>query len=48
MRKAVLTSHERLLGFGNILESSFLLEVFGTQMRRWRVVPYPKEAAESR
>jgi hypothetical protein len=45
--KAVLTSHERLLGFGNILESSFLLEVFGKRRMRGRVVPYPKEAAES-
>jgi hypothetical protein len=47
MGKAVLTSHERLPGFGNILESSFLLEVFGTQRMRGRVGPYPKEAAES-
>jgi hypothetical protein len=47
MGKAVLTSHERPLGFGNILESSFLLEVFGTQRMRVRVVPCPKEGVES-
>jgi len=48
MGKVVLTSHERLLGSGNILESSILLEVFERERGRVRVVPCRKEAAGSK
>jgi len=48
MGKAVLTSHERPLGSGNILETSFLLEVCERQRVRVGVVPCAEEALGSR